>query len=205
MLSKGLGSAKLSRAEGVSNLALRIAVDLDGVLANTMLAFCRILNKRYSTQFAVDSFIEWDVWQIARITKDEFFRTLDEAWFEWKSIPPIQENLGEMTRRIQEFGAVDIVTARSPETVEPAKAWLKQHGIRYDTFVSAPSTMSKAKLSYNVFIDDSPDLMSAVSSSGDRFGILYTQPWNRDAPSMPRILRVDNWGKIPEILSQIQR
>ncbi len=60
-------------------MAVRIAVDLDGVLADTIVTFCAILNKRYSTNFTADSFVRWNAWEIAHITKDEFFRTLDES------------------------------------------------------------------------------------------------------------------------------
>ncbi len=184
-------------------LSFRIAVDLDGVLANTMLPFCRILNQRHSTQFNVDSFVRWNAWEIAHITKDEFFRTLDEAWFDWKAIPPTEEDIAEKVARLREFGRLDIVTGRSPETVPPAKSWLKRYGIPFNAFVRTASTRAKVKLDYELFIDDSADLMSLLASSLDKHGVLYTQPWNRDASDMPRIVRVHRWNEIPDILREL--
>ncbi len=184
-------------------LSFRIAVDLDGVLANTMLPFCRILNQRHSKQFSVDSFIRWNAWEIAHITKDEFFRTLDEAWFDWKAIPPTEEDIAEKVARLREFGRLDIVTGRSPETVPPAKSWLKRYGIPFNAFVRTASTGAKVKLDYELFIDDSADLMSLLASSLDKHGVLYTQPWNRDASDMPRIVRVHRWNEIPDILREL--
>ncbi len=189
--------------KALSNLTFRIAVDLDGVLADTMVTFCEILNKRHSTRFTADSFVRWKAWEIAHITKDEFFRTLDEAWFSWKEIPPMEANIGEKLIRICSFGKVHIVTGRSPETVQPAKAWLNEHKVPYDRFVRAISTMAKAKLGYDVFIDDSVELMSHLASSTDRYGLLYTQPWNRDASEMPRIFRVDRWKQVPAVLEKL--
>jgi uncharacterized HAD superfamily protein len=184
-------------------LPLRIAVDLDGVLADTMVTFCRILNQRHSTQFTVNSFVQWNAWQVAHITKDEFFRTLDEAWFEWENIPPVEENIGARVNRIRGLGRVDVVTGRGQSTVQAAKSWLEKQKVPYDTFVRTANTRAKAKLSYDVFIDDSPELTSIVASSFDRWGILYTQPWNRKATEMPRIFRVESWEQIPALLEQV--
>ena len=182
---------------------MRIAVDLDGVLADTMVTFCAILNKRHSTRFTVDSFIQWNAWDIAQITKREFFQTLNEAWFDWENIPPVEENIGEKVRRIHKLGRMDIVTGRSLETVQSAKAWLEKMQVDYDEFVRTASTNEKAFLSYDVFIDDAPDLMATISSSVTAYGILYTQPWNRNAPGMTRIFKVSRWDQIPKLLDQI--
>ena len=182
---------------------MRIAVDLDGVLADTIVTFCTILNKRYSTHFTADTFVRWNAWEIANITKDEFFQTLDEAWFSWKDIPSIEENIGEKLTQIRPFGKVHIVTGRSLDTVRPAKRWLKEHKVSYDRFVRTPSSMAKAELSYDVFIDDSAELMSLLSSRVNTYGILYTQPWNRNASIMKRIFRVERWAQIPKLLRHV--
>lgn len=184
-------------------MALRVAVDLDGVLADTMVTFCKILNQRHSTHFTVNSFVQWNAWRIAHITKDEFFRTLDKAWFEWKNIPPVKENIGEEVGRIRGFGHIDIVTGRSQETVQAAKAWLEKYKVPYETFVRTAGTKAKAKLNYDVFIDDSAELMALIASSLDRWGILYRQPWNRNTTDMRRIFMVERWEQIPAALEHV--
>jgi uncharacterized HAD superfamily protein len=184
-------------------LALRIAVDLDGVLADTMVAFCRILNKRHSTQFTVDSFVQWKAWQIAHIPEDEFFETLDEAWFEWESIPPVSNDIEKEVGRIHRFGRVDVVTGRSQRTVEAALAWLQKQNVPYDRFVRTANTIAKARLRYDVFVDDSPELMTMIASSFNRFGILYTQPWNRKARELGRTFRVKSWKEVPPVLERV--
>jgi len=182
---------------------MRIAVDLDGVLADTMVAFCRILNERRSTQFTVESFTQWNAWEIAHITKDEFFRTLDQAWFQWRTIPATEESLADKVGLLRNFGKVDIVTGRSEETVPYANLWLKEHHISYDEFIRTDSTRAKVKLNYGVYVDDSADLMSLIASRLDSSGILYSQPWNRRAPDMPNIFRVKRWEEIPTVLQRL--
>jgi 5'(3')-deoxyribonucleotidase len=182
---------------------LSIAVDLDGVLANTILPLCKTINEHHSTQFKASSFIRWNAWEIARIPKEEFFRTLDEAWYNWKTLPPTEENIGKKVGRLQTLGRVDIVTGRSPGTVAPAHSWLKQHEVPFHSFVRTNGTMEKAELAYDIFIDDSPDLMRGIASTHDKYGIVYTQPWNKDTPRTSRILRVESWDQIPGVVRKI--
>ena len=179
------------------------AVDLDGVLANTMAPVCKIINRRHSMHLGVSSLDRWKAWEILQITKDEFFRTLDEAWFDWRTIPPTEEHIAEKVGRLLEFGKVDIVTGRSLETVAPANFWLEEHGIRFNSFVRTEKGNDKAKLNYDVFIDDSPELMSQLSSDSTRYGIMYTQPWNREYPIRPHITRVNSWNQIPGMVHKI--
>ncbi len=181
---------------------LSIAVDLDGVLANTMAPACKIINQRHSTHFEVSSFVRWRAWETAKITREEFFRTLDQAWFEWQTIPPTEEHIAEKVDRLREFGKVDIVTGRSPETVASANSWLKKQGIQFCSFVRADSGNDKSRLNYDVFIDDSPELMFQLSKR-NKHGILYTQPWNEELPQMTRIFRVDSWDQTLGIVGEI--
>ena len=183
----------------------RIAVDLDGVLANTIVPVCRILNQRRSTPLSVESFNQWNAWKVAGITKDQFFRTLDEAWFSWEEIPPTEDDLAEKVRPLTEFGVVDIVTGRSPTTVAAAKKWLKRQGISYDSFVrTANSTDSKASLEYDIYIDDNAELMTFLSSIPLSTGILYLQPWNKDSAPLPRIYKAERWNEVPGIIGRME-
>ena len=181
----------------------RIAVDLDGVLADTIVPCCRIINSAHGTNFEVSSFNQWNAWEVAHIPKDEFLRSLDSAWHDWRTIPPTEENLEHKVARLLPLAGVDIVTGRSPETVTSAKSWLRFHRIEYNSFVRTNSTLDKAKLSYEVFIDDSPELMYALSATPGRHGILYTQPWNKQLPELPGIYRADSWNQILESLERI--
>lgn len=183
---------------------MRIALDLDGVLANSIATFCGILNHRHAKNLTVKSFVRWNAWEIARITKGEFLRTLDEAWFEWETIPPTEEGLSKKVAQLRNFGTVDIVTGRSSKTIKYATSWLRRYKIPYDDFVRTESTNAKANFDYDLFIDDSPDLMTLVSSTPDSYGILYSQPWNRKTPELPRISRVRKLVEVPSLLRRIR-
>jgi uncharacterized HAD superfamily protein len=183
---------------------MRIAVDLDGVLADTMVTVCQILNKRMGAQLTAESFVRWRAWEIAGITKDEFFRALDEAWFSWETIPPTEENLTATVGRLGDSGSVDIVTGRSHVTVSQANLWLKRYQIPFHSFIRTDnSTTAKLSLNYDLYIDDSAELMALLASRLHGSGILYLRPWNRSSAEMPRVFRVERWDQIPGVVEQI--
>jgi uncharacterized HAD superfamily protein len=183
---------------------MRIAVDLDGVLADTIVSASKILNIRLGRAFTPESFVEWKAWKTAGVTRDEFFGSLDEAWFAWESIPPTEENLDIKVGKLADFGMVDIVTGRSAATVPQANSWLKRYRIPFDSFVrTINNSKAKLTLNYDLYIDDSPELMALVASQLHSFGILYTQPWNKDFEAMPRIFRVERWDEIPKIAERM--
>jgi hypothetical protein len=175
------------------------------VLADTITASCKIINARYSKHYEPADFTTWNAWEIAQLSPNEFFRALDEAWLEWQCIPPTEERLGEKVERLVSICNVDIVTGRSPHTVAPAKSWLKHHGISFSSFVRTNSGMDKLNLSYEVYIDDSPELMSALARKTGKSGIMYTQPWNREISTRPGIYRVQSWNEIPKKVLNILR
>ena len=182
-----------------------VAVDLDGVLADTITASCKIINARYSKHYEPANFTTWRAWEITDLSVDEFFRALDEAWLDWRKIPPTEPNLAQKVERLKKICNIDIVTGRSPHTVAPAKSWLKQQGIAFNSFVRTNSGMDKLNLNYRVYIDDSPELMSALPSKHDKRGIIYTQPWNRETSTPIGVYRVDSWNEIPKKVLHILR
>ncbi len=179
---------------------VKIAVDLDGVLAEAMIVWCDLYNRRHDGSLSFEDIRGWDAWRLAKISREEFFTILDDAWSEWERMPPTEENVSGQIKLLSELGTVDIVTGRSARTVGHAKEWLKTHKIQYDRFVRTESTLAKIKLDYDVFVDDSPKLMDRIASRSTSLGILYTRPWNRES-SVPSVIhRADSWSEIPPIV-----
>jgi 5'(3')-deoxyribonucleotidase len=184
---------------------LKIAVDLDGVLAEAMVVWCDLYNQRYGGALELEDIRAWDVWKFIKVTRDQFLRLLDDAWLDWEKMPPTEQDIGEQVKLLHESGTVDIVTGRSPRTVSQAKEWLKAHAIPYDRFVRTESTLAKINLAYDVFIDDSPKLMELIASKSTALGILYTRPWNRDTQMPTLVRRVTRWAEVPPIVRAVSR
>ena len=186
-----------------SPVKLRIAVDLDGVLAETMEAWCRIANERFGSNLKLEDLDSWTSWKKIGITRDQFFRILNQTWDTWEDIPPTEPGLAEKIVRVEKLGSLDIVTGRSRQTVEPAKLWLSHHKIPYQRFVRVHGWRDKVFLNYHVYIDDAPELMPLISRNPLMHGILYDRPWNQEVAEMPRVFRVRSWSQIPKVLGKI--
>lgn len=189
----------------VSTKTLKIAVDLDGVLAETMEAWCRRANEFLGTNYTLSDLDTWGSWRKLGITRDQFFQFLDEAWDDWETIPPTEPRLAEKVEKITRLGQIDVVTGRSKESVRSAKNWLTAHQIEYRRFVRVPGWKDKIFLNYDIYIDDAPELMPLISRNPMMWGILYSRPWNRTVPELRQIFRVESWTEIPKLFRAIRR
>lgn len=128
---------------------MRVALDLEEVLADTISEACRSTDN-----LAVEDFHSWDLddytWQVYSGVSDALWR------HDPLSIPPVEPGLAEYTAYIQaKADALDIVTARL-HVDESVELWLEHHGISYDSIVSTRTP--KQELDYDVFIDDNPEM-----------------------------------------------
>lgn len=188
----------------MSPAKLKIAVDLDGVLAESMLVWCERANKEFGTHLSMEDLDSWSSWKKFPISKDDFYRILDESWDEWQKIPPTEPNIAEKVARIEKFGDLDIVTGRSRRTVDAARSWVDNQKIRYSHFVRVLGWRDKIFLNYDVYIDDAPDLMPLISRSARAWGVLYERPWNRNVGNMPKVLKAKSWRQVPALLKEIR-
>lgn len=184
---------------------LKIAVDLDGVLAESMFVWCKKANDTFGTGLRMEDLDSWASWKKYGISKDDFYRLLDESWDEWQAIPPTEPALAEKVAKVEKFGDLDIVTGRSKRTVEAARSWVDSQKVRYRRFVRVLGWRDKILLDYDVYIDDAPDLMPLISRSPTAWGILYERPWNRSVGDMPKVLKAKSWKHVPAFLRQIQK
>ncbi len=201
---KGEHSIEFELLSNTPHVPLRIAVDLDGVLAESMLVWCERANKEFGTALRLEDLDTWSSWKKFSISKDDFYRILDESWEDWEQVPPTEPRLSSKVARIAKFGDVDVVTGRSKTTQEAAKNWVDKQKIRYRHFVRVAGWRDKPILNYDVYIDDAPDLMPLISQIPMRWAILYDRPWNQNLPTMPKVLRAKNWSQISGMLRQIQ-
>lgn len=163
----------------------RIALDVDGVLADVMSAWLDLTNPGRLAPLSKSDMDGWDFWARHGIKKREFYAQLDACWDAWASIPPTEPDLGRSAGMLSKIASsLDIVTARSSATNRHVKEWLRHYDITYDRYVQVASGWMKADLEYDVFIDDSPINAEAFARRGRRV-VLYDQPWNAGVDTSP--------------------
>lgn len=168
-------------------MGLRVAIDLDGVLANSIARWIEIWNENRYPKISYESVTKWDFWKDLGITQKEFEKIFREVWMNWEEVEPMEENLAEKIEMLGEFGKIDVVTGRPMEDREFVVKWLDAHGISYSNLVIA--LKKKSEYPYDLFIDDSPLIAREVSSTG-RLVFLRDQPWNRSVRGSRLVIRV---------------
>ena len=169
-----------------------------------MLVWCHRANAEFGTHLKMEDLDSWSSWKKLPISKDDFYRILDESWDEWQKIPPTEPELAEKVARIEKFGDLDIVTGRSKRTVDAARSWVDDQKVRYRRFVRVLGWRDKILLDYDAYIDDAPDLMPLISQSPSSWGVLYERPWNKNVGDMSKVLKARSWRQVPELLKRVQ-
>lgn len=182
---------------------LRIALDLDGVLADTMRLWIRLWRYRTGQIIRFEDLDEWDFWKKLGISEGEFMDIMNDAWRLWKIMPPTETLLSEKVKEIKKFGKVDIVTARPRVTERYVLNWLERHKIPYDEYVWIRSCREKPSLNYDVYIDDSPLIVDGCIRRR-KLLILYHRPWNKLIQENIYVKRIKSLDEVPEILGRLK-
>jgi uncharacterized HAD superfamily protein len=197
----------------------RVAVDVDGVLADLHERFLHLLNKdaakaRDATGVhygpcTLDDITDWNVWRVLPLLKDaaersgeEYasglcWRYFDLAWLAPHKMDPIPgavSAMRELSKR-KEALEVEILTSRRMETAGDMMAWLSMQDIPASAVVildaHAPH-VDKSERQYDVYVDDSPKLAEKMAGHSGSTLLLFDKPYNQ-ATYAPNVRRVGNW------------
>lgn len=180
---------------------MRIAVDLDGVLANSMKTWLKIWYEETGQLIEFTELDDWFFWRKLNIDEETFTRILNKAWERWVEIPPTENNIEEKILKLKTLGRIDIVTARPRNTEKYALEWLKHNKISFDKYVWVKNSEAKAELGYNVYIDDSPSLVEILRNTG-KLLLLYSQPWNQSIRETFNVKIIKNLDEAYLLLSK---
>lgn len=177
-----------------NNTDMKIALDLDGTLAQTYEVAFDLLDSDVS----YEDMESWG-WGLREFGEAAF---LSAIWHSWTlrphDIEPIESNVSRKTSALwTRSEQLDIVTADPGHLgIKDAKrAWLDDQNISYDDLRISPMGGSKTQFDYDVYIDDNPHLPLEVT---ERPVLLYDAPYNQDASG--NYTRVTSLGEAIKIL-----
>ena len=156
-------------------MTLKIAVDIDGVLADQVAAVLKEIEKEYGLVYSksdVDrahwTFEGKEIWEeISRLLSDP----------EYVMRVPIIDGSQRAIERLGQHN-VFVVTARRPYTEEATRRWLSAHFPSLKGYFWA-RTGTKHNIPSDVLIDDLDiNIVEFVKSDPDRRGILFQHPWS---------------------------
>lgn len=154
---------------------MKIAVDFDNVLADTMTSWIDYYNKQYNKYLNKKDITIWEFWKLEKIAleREESFKIFHLVWHNWQILPSIEPNIGKVVDKLRSFAKVDIVTATQGKIIN----WLTYHKINYNELIKITDS-KKAELDYDIFIDDSPSDALEIGKL-KKICLLYDQPWNQ--------------------------
>ncbi len=188
---------------------MKIAIDIDDVLANFIPTLIQFHNTIYGTNYRLTDIDRYHLWEIWGGTREE---AIDEVYTfyntpEFKNLPVItgaQDGIGQL----KEKHDLIAMTARPEEIRNKTEEWISMHfpGIFSELHIanrfskSGPST-TKAELcekhEVDMLIDDNLEY-ALECVTPQRKILLFNNPWNQH-PELPiGITRVHSWEEIPK-------
>ena len=154
---------------------MKIAVDIDGVLADQVGAVLKVIEREYGLKYS-KSDIDRAHWSFGGI---EIWTEIGKLLADPEYVLQVPLIEGSQNALKQIFGPdVGVVTARRPNAEVATKQWLSAHFPSLKQYHSA-RTGSKHNIPSDVLIDDlDMNIVEFVKSDPNRRGILFQHPWS---------------------------
>ena len=154
---------------------MKIAIDVDGVLANIYDPIFTLLGRRELSSRDVKC---WEFFDDLRVDRRAFWDAYKRLWSEeFHLIPLIEKDSPKILAELRRSFEIHIVTSRPVETHLGTIRWLEYHRIEYDKIIFLPPSADKTKMlsldNYLCLVDDNPAFVK------DERVILFDQPWNQ--------------------------
>lgn len=182
-----------------------IAVDLDGVLSDTLSAFIQFHNEVYKTALARNHFYSDYYWEVLNEEKEITIAKFQHftKTHHFQNIQPVKGAIKAITFLAKHHQLI-VITARGQELAEETNTWIRRHFpnkfkdihvINHALFAKTGKTVSKGelcqKLNVDIVIED--NLHHAHDCVSDTTRVfLINQLWNKGALSKG-ISRVNSW------------
>ena len=179
---------------------LRISLDIDDVLAQTVVDVLGILDAKTGKKVLKENINGWNLDHVVDGTgisvKDLFGWVWSHEY--WNDIQPEANNITELVNELSQIADVSIVTSASPAQVEGKAKWLEKHKIEVP-LVIIPYGKTKEDMPFDIFIDDRPETIEGAVAKG-KLGILYNQPWNSVVKEGPHLIRVNTLREAVDVV-----
>ena len=188
---------------------MRIAVDVDGVLADHVSAvLSRLRTEHEDFTRTKSSMTHWDeqLPELNTSLKPEIEAAESDPAF-ILNMPPIDGAIKGTTTLADRGHELVIVTARPEENLQMTLDWLEANSIPHscEEILSTRGQM-KTISDAEVLIDDFPGHIRDFAKTG-KYAILFVQPWNEsqvdELTNSPRIFAAQGWGQVLNIMRSL--
>lgn len=177
---------------------LRMAIDIDGVLADLISSFLPLMNRRFDRNLAASDITRYAFEEVARVPVEEmnaFIKELGQQGL-YRQLG-IVAGARQALRDLEPSAHLHLITSRPPEVAEDTRAWLAANAIPYHqlTFRRRPTKLLTEDRA-DVVVEDDRDAAAVAARLAPRV-FLLDYPYNRQGVALPdSCVRVAGWGDI---------
>jgi 5'(3')-deoxyribonucleotidase len=179
---------------------LKIGVDLDNTLADTIPAWTKLLGEKHGIKIDLSEIKEYDLIYHVPMTNEEIQDTFRVVWADHKNVPLNPGDPQTVLKNISNDHDLFIVTATVAKKGE-VDQWLERNGIKHKGLVMVRSS-EKLNSGVDLIIDDNPKVIDLFSKAG-KMAIIYDRPWNRGIKEGDKVVRVKDWSELPKALYKL--
>jgi uncharacterized HAD superfamily protein len=179
---------------------LKIGVDLDNTLADTIPIWTKLLKEKYGIELNHSEITEYDLVYHVPMTDEEVQNTFREVWSDHPAVPPNPGDPRGVLEAISKDHDLFIVTATVAKK-EEVDQWLDRNGIKHKGLVMVRSS-EKLNSGVDVIIDDNPKVIDLFARAG-KMVILYDRPWNKKVRREKNVVRVKDWSEVTNALEKL--
>ena len=159
-----------------------LSIDLDSVLADTMIAWTMEYNKLKHTNITKSEITYWDIGMILPLSAEEISKIFNYVWQHcWRDIPPSEPGQSEIIKRIHRRGyRISILTKRERPT---ATCTLRNDLIImiFILTIFLYDNTPKAEYPFDILIDDA-DSIANKNIFNKLDGAFLRHNWNPEFP-----------------------
>jgi uncharacterized HAD superfamily protein len=191
---------------------MRIGIDLDDVVADSVAAMAAFHNERYGTSLKREDFVNYDLWKIWGGDRLDAIKKIEEFFLtdHFANISPVAGSVSGIAALKGMGHELYAVTARSDIAIRPTEVWIKKHfpdafrGVHFANHFNLHKEPRKKseickELGIGLLIDDSMENAKDCAAANIKV-FLLDYPWNQgDLPD--GVKRVFSWEEIVSKLS----
>ena len=175
---------------------MRVAVDIDSVIADLMGSLIPRLNQEYDLNLKYEDITTWDHPICGHSIGEDIKRYLADPKFVL-NIEPIEGSI-EAVRQLHKKHEVIVATGRPNYCKSSTLHWLIDKYPHDKVVFGSEKTVQR--LGAQVLVDDASHYLDRFLKSGGIMGILMSCPWNQKCNTG---FRAANWNSILEIIDTL--
>jgi len=176
---------------------MRLGVDIDGVLADSLALWVQEMNRYFKKDKKVEEIHLYDICETYEVTLKQLEDFMQERGSFIMSQVPLVRGAAYFMRRIKQYHDIYIVTARGEQYGRETRNWLARHELPFDEIILLGSHEKQAACldcRVGALVEDTLEIGLNVSAAGVPV-LLFDAPYNQgDLP--PLVLRQRSWEEV---------